>query len=246
MSKGKAKRIRSLEADYQSMMFDLNRVGGGVPNLRDTLRGLVVTVDNSSPEEKRAKFFESLMANAGRITGAVDSKGNTVPGRFKIAPISKNKGIEGLLMLFFSREFVELERQAVATRAKIMTLKRGLTIRQIEPVGDKVPVTDRNLHPVGTETSWMGVIERVSILHRRQCIQLFNGANQEEVNNGNYTAWKIQPELLESMPDIAEQSFPDPAEIVTYMGELEVQGERMKQLIAVAHDEKLSVGHTLQ
>jgi len=240
MSKNKRNKMRSLEHNYGSMMDDLKRVGGSVPHLVGSDRGFAIMLDKNAPVVMRNKFISELMKRGGRITGAITGVNNTlVEERYIATPLSiSNNDYFGAILMYFSREFVELERELVKNRAQIMALKLNLKIDNIEFIGEDSPINS-GLHPIGFEQNWEELAERVAILFRRGCIQLFNSASMQEItgyDNKPFPTVELNESFIKELPDLMQGLYPNPVEILTSINEdkfVDSIGEnRTKQFMA--------------
>lgn len=245
MRKRSKGRIRSLEADYRSAVSDLKRVGGCVPDLTDTARGLKIILDEKVPGLRRSKFVTDLMTKGARITGAVGLGDKLIEGRYAAAAIGKPGDLLGVLLMYFSNEFVELERHAIETRARIMALKGNLNITEMKPVNEDHS-TGPLLRSVGVDRSWTEVVERATILHRRRCIDYFAGVPPHELEQGQFATTRLSEAVLPQLAGLSAQVFPYPAEIQTFIGEVETDDRPVKkQLVAVPFKRKMNHGQTI-
>lgn len=228
----KKTQLPELEEYLDQLKADLKRVGGGVPLLTDTPRAMKLMLNPEQDAMERTRYILGVMYEGGQITGALTPECRMSKGRFMATTLGSEGNLSGLVMMCFSREFVELERQIVATRAKILALESGLDISKLEALNDEEPA-----HPgiklVGSESDWEGAAERARILYTRNCIQSFGAASTEELREGKILEVPLHERTLEYLGAASQKSYPDPVQVKTYIDEKQVDGRRVKQLIAI-------------
>lgn len=238
------KEINRLESKFAKQMNDLEEVRAKVKQLTDSARGLIIKIDPQCPKNNRTKVLHKIMMDGGRITKSVDEKGNPISGRFGAMFFGdlKKHDFDGVGLLYFSKEFVELEKQVVETRARIIALKNNIEIKNVESLEPPISEPDMNLSHIGIMKNWDEASEMVKKLFETGCVHYFSSINSKEMAEGKWVATDINIIPLDKLSAMLEEIYPDPKKINMFINEIgKIEDVMKKQLVAIPlNDEDLN------
>ncbi len=233
-----SKKRDELEARFDAQMRNLEDLRGDRESMTDWPNGYSILLDPEAPAQVRGEMLNEIMQKGGRITRAIDNNGQMVQGRFAVTMLGKAGDWVGIGLLFFSKEFGELEMEAVKTRAKVIALKYGVKIDKIEPMEDPKREPDNLLSPLGIVGNWGEAASKARKFFEAGIVKYFAAANPREIQQGQFAAVPLDMAYLEHLGAACNDVYPLAGRIALYINEGRMPDKSIKKILVAVPQPK--------